>query len=107
MQLTDPLWTEKWSKIRFTPRLLVISPPQFRTIRRSEEPLPFRRGRGAGLVALARLALRSDGRKLPGRHRGPGLRLRSAGRYAQFLRQRLRSFEYYGLEKPGERCPAW
>ncbi len=99
MRLTDPLWTEKWSRINFTPRLRDFS-AAVRTnaaaknlclFGTDEEP-----GSSLWLASLSEAAGESFREEIAVLDYGCG-----AGRYAQFLRQRLRSFEYYGLEKPG------
>jgi SAM-dependent methyltransferase len=99
VELTDRLWTEKWSKINFTPRLRDFSTAvrahaaakSLCLFGTDEEP-----GSSLWLASLSEAAGESFREGIAVLDYGCG-----AGRYAQFLRQRLRSFEYYGLEKPG------
>jgi SAM-dependent methyltransferase len=99
VQLTDPLWTEKWSKIRFTPRLRDFS-AAVRTYAAAKNLCLFgadeEPGSSLWLASLSEAMGESFREGIAVLDYGCG-----AGRYAQFLRQRLRSFEYYGLEKPG------
>src|SRR5262245_58483922 len=103
MQLDDQKWIEKWSKVRFSPR-----PRDFeKAVRRQaqskgfamsgsdQEPLPYR------WVASLSDAMGETFRE--------GITILDddcgARRFAQFLRQRLSTFRYYGLEKPGSASP--
>jgi SAM-dependent methyltransferase len=99
MQLTDPLWIDKWSKTQFTPR-----PHDFSAAIRKyaegkdeclfgsdEEP-----GSSLWLASLSEAMGESFREGMTVLDYGCG-----AGRYAHFLRQRLKAFRYFGLEKPG------
>jgi SAM-dependent methyltransferase len=99
MRLTDPLWTGKWSKNRFSPPIDDFSAAiqrhaeargfgQFGT---DEEP-----GSSLWLASLSEAVADSFREGMAVLDYGCG-----AGRYAQFLRQRLAHFTYFGLEKPG------
>jgi len=99
MRLTDPKWTEKWSKIYFTPRLRDFSA----AVRRYSEEKKFclfgsdeEPGSTLWLASLSEAMGQSFREGVTVLDYGCG-----AGRYAQFLRQRLKTFHYYGLEKPG------
>jgi SAM-dependent methyltransferase len=98
MLLTDPLWTETWSKVRFT------WPHDFSSeVRRlaaewgfglfgsDEEP-----GSSLWLASLSEAMGAGFREGMTVLDYGCG-----AGRYAHFLRQRLARFTYFGLEKPG------
>ena len=99
MQITDPLWTDKWAKIRFTPRLrdfssAVLKQAQtegFGLFGTDEEP-----GSSLWLASLSEAIGESFREDMTVLDYGCG-----AGRYAQFMRQRLKKFDYFGLEKPG------
>ena len=99
MLLTDPLWTEKWSKVSFTPRLRDFSAAIFKhaaaqnfgLFGTDEEP-----GSSLWLASLSEAMGASFREGMCVLDYGCG-----AGRYAQFLRQRLKRFAFYGLEKPG------
>src|SRR6266705_4055045 len=99
MRLTDPLWTEKWSQIKFTPRLRDFSAAiraaaaadDFGLFGSDEEP-----GSSLWLASLSEAMGTSFREGLTDLDYGCG-----AGRYAQFLRQRLKRFAYDGLERPG------
>jgi cyclopropane fatty-acyl-phospholipid synthase-like methyltransferase len=99
VQLSDALWTDKWSKVYFTPRPEDFSAAvrkyaaaeNFMLFGTDEEP-----GSSLWMASLSEAMGENFKESMAVLDYGCG-----AGRYAQFLRQRLRRFEYYGLEKPG------
>jgi SAM-dependent methyltransferase len=99
MQLLDPLWTEKWSKVAFTPPIQDFTAAVrklsekhgFQPFGEEDEP-----GSSLWLASLSEAMGDSFREGMIVLDYGCG-----AGRYAQFLRQRLTRFSYYGLEKPG------
>jgi hypothetical protein len=99
MLITDQLWTEKWSKINFMPRLRnyygavsrEAEAKKFQLFGTDEEP-----DSSVWMASLAEAMGNSFCEGMSILDYGSG-----AGRFAQFLRQRIRRFEYYGLEKPG------
>jgi SAM-dependent methyltransferase len=96
---SDTLWTDKWSKILVTLRLQDFSgavrklseAKKFHLFGTDNEP-----GSSIWLASLSEAMGDSFREGMSVLDYGSG-----AGRYAQFLRQRLQRFEYYGLEKPG------
>jgi len=98
VQLTDALWTDKWSKINFTPRLKdfsaavskYASAENFMLFGTDEEP-----SSSLWMASLSEAMGESFREGMAVLDYGCG-----AGRYAQFLRQRLKRFEYY-LRSPG------
>jgi SAM-dependent methyltransferase len=99
MLLTDELWTGKWSEIKFVPRPRDF----FEAISKEAEAKKFQLfgtdkepGSSIWLASLSEAMGDSFREGMSVLDYGSG-----AGRYAQFLRQRLKRFEYYGLEKPG------
>jgi SAM-dependent methyltransferase len=101
VQITDPLWTEKWSKLRFSPRLhdfsvairKLAAANNFMLFGTDDEP-----GSSIWLASLSEAMGEIFREGMVVLDYGCG-----GGRYAQFLRQRLKRFEYYGLEKPGSK----
>jgi SAM-dependent methyltransferase len=99
MQLTDPLWTEKWVRTRFSPPPVDFSA----AVRRRAEAQGFslfgtdeEPGSSLWLASLSEAMGAGFREGMTVLDYGCG-----AGRYAQFLRQRLARFSYFGLEKPG------
>ena len=98
MQLTDRAWIETWSKVRFGPaaeeyagRILELAGTiDFSAFGTGKEP-----GSSLWLASLSSAmgARFRDGMTVLDYGCG-------AGRYAQFLRERLASFAYVGVEKP-------
>jgi len=99
MRQSDTLWSDKWSSIRFTPRLQDFSgavrklseAKKFQLFGTDNEP-----GSSIWLASFSEAMGDSFREGMSVLDYGSG-----AGRYAQFLRQRLQRFEYYGLEKSG------
>src|SRR5580704_7316710 len=100
MDLADPLWTEKWSKVSSRPDFPDFAAAVGRWANGRE--LAF--GTDAEPGSSLWLATLSEAM---GGHFHEGMAVLDygcgAGRYAEFLRQRLQRFGYYGLEKPGSR----
>jgi SAM-dependent methyltransferase len=99
MQLTDPLWIDKWSKTRFSPRPRDYS-AAIRRYADGKDSCLFgsdsEPGSSLWLASLSEAMGESFREGLTVLDYGCG-----AGRYAHFLRQRLKTFRYDGLEKPG------
>lgn len=101
MKLTDALWTEKWSNTPFTPPLAdfydavraLAEAQGFELFGTDQEP-----GSSLWLASLSEAMGAGFREDMSVLDYGCG-----AGRYAQFLRQRLTRFTYYGLENPGGR----
>jgi cyclopropane fatty-acyl-phospholipid synthase-like methyltransferase len=99
MQLTDRAWVETWSKVRFGPsaeeyagRLRALAGTiDFSTFGTDDEP-----GSSLWLASLSSAMGASFRDGMTILDYGCG-----AGRYAQFMRQRLTRFTYIGVEKPG------
>jgi SAM-dependent methyltransferase len=99
MELTDPLWIDKWSKTPFTPRPLDFS-AAIRKYAEGKDDCLFGSDQEPGsslwLGSLSEAMGESFREGMTVLDYGCG-----AGRYAHFLRQRLKRFRYFGLEKPG------
>jgi cyclopropane fatty-acyl-phospholipid synthase-like methyltransferase len=99
MRISDTAWIEKWSKIRFAPRprdfpaavRAQARAENFGLFGTDEEP-----GSSLWLASLSEAAGDSFREGMTVLDYGCG-----AGRYAHFLRQRLKKFTYFGVEKPG------
>lgn len=99
MQLTDPLWTAKWANVSFAPPLddfpaavrRRAETQGFSLFGTDEEP-----GSSLWLASLSEAMGEGFREGMTVLDYGCG-----AGRYAQFLRQRLARFTYVGLERPG------
>lgn len=99
MKLTDRLWQDKWSKTRFTPSPLDFSAEVRKLAERNHHMLfgtDDEPGSSIWMASLSEAMGRSFREGMTVLDYGCG-----AGRYAHFLRQRLKNFKYYGLEKPG------
>jgi SAM-dependent methyltransferase len=97
----ESLWTGKWSIIRFEPPLQDF----YGAVKKLSEERNFQL---FGSDQEPRSSIRNSAfAEAMGEHFLEGMSILDygcgAGRYAQFLRQRLRSFEYYGLEKSGSK----
>jgi len=99
MQLSDARWAEKWSKVRFSSPLQSFSA----AVSRRAALLGFE-GFGTDDEPGSSLWLASLSEAMGASFR-EGINILDygcgAGRYAEFLRQRLEHFGYFGLEKPG------
>jgi cyclopropane fatty-acyl-phospholipid synthase-like methyltransferase len=99
MLQSDALWVDKWSKAPFTTRIQdyysavkkLSDKRNFQLFGTDQEP-----GSSVWLASLSEAMGDSFCEGMTVLDYGSG-----AGRYAQFMRQRLKSFQYYGLEKPG------
>jgi hypothetical protein len=96
---TDSSWTDKWSPVKFVPRLRDF----YQAVSKEAEAKKFQLfgtdaepGSSIWLASLSEAMGDSFREGMNVLDYGSG-----AGRYAQFLRQRLKKFRYYGLEKPG------